>query len=189
MESSQPPSWVAGEERHGSCGSDGPGAEGSEEVQLRGEPFRLRALGPSGSGRYWEVLVSWPGDAGTRGFCFSSSSGGWRQIGADARLADAITPLVRWWQDVDGDGLPELVVRSTLELEPGASLDHAAVSAAAYDRDGDSFVLDPGSTRTLRAAIAQAYRAAAERPESSRALREHCELAAERLAQSASCVR
>jgi hypothetical protein len=153
----------------------------SDASPQHGQPFTVHAAGPGGSGRYWEVLVSWQGAEGLRGFCLSTASSGWRQIGADQRLVQAITPLVRWTQDVDGDGQPELVLRSTLEFAEDASLDETCITASAYDLDGEGFVLDPGSTRVVRAKLAQAYGEAAARPEAG-AQREHYARAAQRLA-------
>jgi hypothetical protein len=188
LESSLPPRWLAGEERHGPCDSDEERGEALMVVTERAavDPFTLRAAGPSGSGHHWEVAVSWPSQEGTRGFCFLTSSSGWRQIGADKRLAESIRPLIEWLQDVDGDGRQELVVRSTLELSGAASLDEVAITLAAYDRAGDRFELDAGSTRTLREKLAQAYQVAADRSETQPKEREHFERAAARL-RSASC--
>jgi hypothetical protein len=188
LESSLPPRWLAGEQRRGPCDL---GGERAEDVTLATEraaadPFTIRAEGPSGSGRYWEVAVSWSSQAGTRGFCFLTSSSGWRQIGADQRLAESIRPLIEWLQDVDGDGRQELVVRSTLELSDEASLDEVAITLAAYDRAGDRFELDAGSTRALRIELAQAYQLAADRSQAQTKEREHFGRAAARL-RSAAC--
>jgi hypothetical protein len=188
LESSLPPRWLAGEERRGPCDL---GTERGEEVTVATEraaadPFTIRAAGPSGSGRYWEVAVSWPSQSGTRGFCFLTSSSGWRRIGANQRLAESIRPLIEWLQDVDGDGHQELVVRSALELSDEASLDEVAITLAAYDRAGDRFELDAGSTRALRAKLAHAYQLAADRSETQAKEREHFGRAAARL-RSAAC--
>jgi hypothetical protein len=186
--SSLRPRWLAGEERRGPCDANG---ESREEVTVVTEraapdPFTIRAEGPSGSGRYWKVAVSWPSQEGTRGFCFLTSSAGWRQIGADKRLAEAIRPLIEWLQDVDGDGRQELVVRSTLELSDAASLDDIAIMLAAYDRAGDHFELDAASTRALRAKLAHAYQVAADRSDPQSKERAHFGRAAARL-RTASC--
>ncbi len=123
--------------------------------------FRVSYAGPSGSGRYWDVAVSTGPQA--RGFCFQTSTVGWRMVGGDPVLAKRMLKLIRWVQDVDGDGHDELVVRDSFPLSTDASLASYGITAFAYDLLGDQFVLDAASTGSLQREIAAAYEQAVGR--------------------------
>jgi hypothetical protein len=136
-------------------------------------PFTLTHTGPSGSGRYWEVGVSFESQGHIAGFCLMTSTEGWRRVGGNVDLGRRLGWLIRWVQDVDGDGGDELVVPSSFAVSgPGDPMDEA-ITVVVYDRQERGFVVDENSTRMLRAKIADAYAEAARIPWIDWDYREH----------------
>ena len=149
--------------------------------------FTLSYAGPTGSGRYWDVGVSFrAGHRRLKGFCFVTSTVGWRHVGGNRALADRVNAQIGWLQDVDGDGHQELVVRSSFDVTAGASLSDTAITASAFDFAGDRFVLDVAATSALRSKIADAYRDAAAAKNVRAEDRQHY-LRAERLLRKSAC--
>ena len=128
-------------------------------------PFAVSASGPSGSGRYSVLGVSFQSKGQLHGFCLLTSTVGWRRVGGNRYLAKALLPLIKYTQDVDGDGDTEFVVRSSTPVFEDAGLSEQVMSVTAYKRRGGAFERDDESTSKLREQIAHAYRvvAASER--------------------------
>jgi hypothetical protein len=88
------------------------GLDSLKWVRHSGAGFELfvHADGPGGSGRYWQIAVGHGpqgATAPTKGFCFETSTLGWRTL---QKFEDKPIP---WAEDVDGDGDPELIVWSS----------------------------------------------------------------------------
>lgn len=145
------------------CELDPEGDDVMQEVgKTAAAAFRVTYAGPSGSGRFWTVAVS-TGAEDVRRCCFDTTTVGWRMVAGDSVLARPLSTLIRWVQDVDGDGDDELVVRASFPLHSEASLASYGLTVFAYDLLSDRFVLDAPSTRTLQQQIAEAYERAALR--------------------------
>ena len=171
MQGTVPPSWLPWDTEHGPCNMDKNGHlnkdkgsdVGFENGRSAHGPFTVTSKGPSGSGRYWEVGVTFPSRDGIRGFCFTTTSVGWRHVGSNHSLAAKLGKLVlEWTNDVDGDGQQELVVRSSFPLSESEGLSEWAMSAAVYDRVKNSFVYNRERSHGLNLKIADAYRSAAK---------------------------
>ena len=170
LTAANPPAWLPGEDEQGPCQMDEQGhlvgdefSDVSHEVgNSAGSEFDVSYYGPSGSGRYWGVGLSLLQDGVLHGFCFSTSTVGWRYIGGDNELASALVPLIAWIQDVDVDGNQEFVIRSSFDLGGGDRGDYA-ITATAYDLQAGQMILDKNSTQVLRFRIADAYQAAQRR--------------------------
>jgi len=195
LASSVPPAWLPSEEGEGPCAGgwrdpdvDEPGSESTVVSGRSSEgPFTVTFAGPTGSGRYWEARVTFPSRAGVRGFCFVTSTVGWRHVGGDRPLARRLLALLgSWVRDVDGDGRDELIVPSSVPLSPGASLLDHAMTATVFQRVADRFVLDARGTLALRRQIGRAYRerAASTDHPPARDDRDHFRQAARLLARS-----
>jgi hypothetical protein len=146
--------WLPGEFDEGTCEPiAGPPFQqgGAADYELQ-----VWADGPGGSGRYWEVtvgLAGQPGSAASRGFCFMTTTVGWRTLQG---FRDGPLP---WVEDVDGDGRPELVVWNSFPLDASESPAAQAIAAWAYDVESPGrLVLDVESSRKLAHEIAGAYR-------------------------------
>ncbi|HMF43878.1 MAG TPA: hypothetical protein VKQ32_24560 [Polyangia bacterium] len=95
MRASTPPAWLSGEEQKGACEMDRrgqlPRQRGAALTVKLGQspdgPFTVSLVGPQGSGRTWSVGVSFQSPAGLRGFCFLTSTVGWRHVGGNDALA------------------------------------------------------------------------------------------------------
>ena len=109
----------------------------------------------------------------------SPSSG--EQTTATAHLCPACNAPA----DVDGDGRQELVVPSSFPLSSEADPSEYGITASAYDRLDDKFVLDENSTRTLRLKIADAYREAGESTQAKKEDRDHYTEVAQQLRKAA----
>lgn len=151
--------WMNGEEFHGPC----------ETVSFHGwmrsqaETFALfvHAEGPSGSGRYWTVTVG----LGNRndsmpfhGFCFTTSTVGWRTLRQYKRL-----PLP-WMNDLDGNGRPELIVWSSFALTQEANYAEYGLMAWVYQvTTAGKIALDWRLTCKMAQNLATAYRSSSGR--------------------------
>lgn len=115
----------------------------------------VSSRGPSGSGRYWEVTVGLA-DKGEqhphRGFCLQTSTVGWRTLPQPA------TVPVRWLDDQDGDGKPELIIWDSFPLAEEASQAEYGLVAWVYQAGPDGrFAIDWASSRRLARQLAAAY--------------------------------
>jgi hypothetical protein len=111
--------------------------------------------GPLGSGRYWTVTIGLaiPGaDTPDRGLCLSTSTIGWRtlqQFGSG--------PL-RWLDDIDEDGHPEVVIWDSFQLSDEPIPPSFGLVAWAYDLSNeDSLSIDWDSSRNIARQLARAY--------------------------------
>lgn len=110
--------------------------------------------GPEGSARFWLVRVDVVArDAPERGLCFITSTAGWRT------MAGQWPAPIRFVEDQDADGAPELVLWSSLPLGEGGTNLETALIAWIYEFEEGVFRLDPALTRARAAALADAYRA------------------------------
>ncbi len=144
-------------------------------------PFRVRSVGPEGSGRYWTIDVALDLGGASSGFCLSTSTVGWRQVYGSNELANELVTRILRVQDADGDGVDEFVLPSSFEL--GQSLSETAITATAFERTSDGMQLDRTSTNLLRTAIAKSYRRAADLATTSARHKTHYRAAAEFLDQ------
>ncbi len=112
--------------------------------------------GPTGSGRYWTVAVGIgnKNDIGpSRGFCFMTSTVGWRTLREYKR-----TPLP-WTEDLDGDGKPELIVWSSFPLSKNASYAEYGLMAWVYQVNAKGkFTIDWELSCKMARELAGAYR-------------------------------
>jgi hypothetical protein len=181
IQATVPPTWLPDEEREGGCDMDQQGrlsfdaanedgrSELTVEIGRAAEgPFVVSQIGPSGSGRFWDIGVSFKEGAKVFGFCLVTETWAWRYIGGNRSLAQRMSQLIRPLQDIDRDRIDELVIAQSVNAHDGSEcLEGGActLSATAYDRRGRTFVVDAASTRTLRREMADAYgRAAAAKP-------------------------
>jgi hypothetical protein len=177
VQATAPPTWLPGEETEGDCGMDQEGRlpfdasnedDRSELTVHTGRtadgPFVVSQKGPSGSGHFWEIGVSFKEGAKVFGFCLLTETWAWRYIGLNRSLAERMSPLIRPIQDIDGDRIDGLVIAQSVNAHDGSEClegGECTISATAYDRRGQTFVVDDASTRTLRRVMADAYRRAA----------------------------
>jgi hypothetical protein len=154
--------WLEGEAFQGTC----------KKVPLNGwikHPFQefdlmVYADGPSGSGRYWAIMVGITSkDQGIprRGFCLETSTVGWRTLQAFKGLS------LPWIGDRDGDGKPELIIWESFPLGKNASMAEYGLAAWVYqvDRNGKCKI-DWDLSRKMAGEIAAAYRKPLEPPDS-----------------------
>jgi hypothetical protein len=183
IQATVPPTWLPGEETEGDCDMDQQGRlpfdaanedDHSELTVAIGRtadgPFVVSQKGPSGSGHFWETGVSFKEGAKVFGFCLLTETSAWRHIGRNRSLAERMSPLIRPIQDVDRDRIDELVIAQSVNAHDGSEClegGECTISATAYDRRGQTFVVDAASTRTLRREMADAYSRAARRGRSS----------------------
>ena len=130
----------------------------------------VHADGPSGSGRYWRITVGFAAknrNAPTSGVCLSATTIGWRT------LQSFKTPI-RWVEDKDGDGDPELVLWESFSLEEDPTALEFGLMAWVYKSDTlGALALDIGLSRSMAGEIALAYRAPKDNTDSRlNALRE-----------------
>lgn len=143
---------------------EGEGATGKCNVahkgfaKLSGKTFALlvHADGPSGSGRYWNVTVGVGKRVErkpTRGFCFMTSTVGWRT------LQEFHKPL-RWIDDQDGKGRPELIIWNSFPLrgEDSTSADYGLMAWVFQVDAKGRFTIDWMLSRRLAGELAAAYR-------------------------------
>lgn len=118
--------WLEGEDFDGPCDT----VSATDWVRLPTKTFDLfiHTDGPSGSGRFWTVTIGLAGkrqEGPARGLCFMTSTAGWETL---QRFKN--TPLP-WADDLDGNGVPELIVWSSFALsEDGSPGDHGLVAWA-----------------------------------------------------------
>lgn len=89
----------------------------------------VSANGPSGSGRYWNLVVGIAKPQQRkpiRGICLTASTLGWRTLQAYAGL-----PL-KWIDDLDGDGKAELIVWDSFSIGAGDLLGEYGLTAWVY---------------------------------------------------------
>ena len=158
-----PPSgltWLSGETSSGPCD----GVPPDQWIRATSKSLDLWVYpdGPQGSGRYWTVTVGLGRKEDTspvRGACFMTRTVGWRTL---QHFKDA--PLL-WSDDLDVDGVPELVIWSSFPLvrEPTES-DHGLV-AWVYQADPvmRQFTVDWKLSRNMAGQLAAAYREPLER--------------------------
>ena len=173
LEVARPARWVTGD-RGFPCG-DGETEGPVERLAAKNGTFTVSVAGPSGSGHYWTAQVALPARSG---FCLSTSTVGWRHVGGTRPLALRLAPLIRWVQDVDGDGVDELVVPTSIPLRPESSLSDYVVSVTVYDYGPQRFSPNASKTRALEERIARAYYDASRRTDVPAATRDHFRRAA-----------
>jgi hypothetical protein len=152
-------------------------------------PFTVSETEPQGSGHYFDVGVTFKVGTTLHGFCLTTATTGWRHVGSNRKLALALVPLIRPVQDVDGDRRDELVIAGSINVLDGSPCGEGPdciMWATAFDRRGRAFVVDAGSTRTLRANMARAYGRAAAAKRVDAEDRKHYAGAAALLAKLAS---
>jgi hypothetical protein len=147
--------WLPGEPDRGSCDVAPPHGWTPQPAGSR-DPF-VYADGPEGSGRYWTVVVGAADSSGaepTRGACLRTSTVGWRTLQRFDRL-----PLP-WRDDLNRDGVAELIVWESFPLRDGASAAEFGLAAWVYRQAApDSLVVDWALSREMAREIARAYRA------------------------------
>lgn len=115
--------------------------------------------GPRGSGRFWDVVVGAARRGGgrpARGLHLTTSTAGWRTLGAFAR-----TPLP-WLEDLDGDGAAEFILWDSFPLGDDAA-GAAGLVAWVYRRAArDTLALDRELSRGLIRELVAAYRPPAD---------------------------
>ncbi len=167
MVATTPPTWLPGFETQGPCDMDADGLiapdEYTETEHESGKAsegtFDLSYKGPAGSGRYWDVGLSFDDGDGRQGFCLLTSTVGWRHLGTNRELASTVSKAM-WIQDVDADGDDELIIPESVQAGSHGSNSKDAIVLTAYDRVKQGFVLDVESTLALRASIGDAYQKA-----------------------------
>ncbi len=146
--------WLEGEGFQGTCEAV------AIDPWIR-HPFRefdllVYADGPSGSGRYWIIMVGMTKKDQAipqRGFCFSTSTVGWRTLQEYKGL-----PLP-WIGDRDGDGKPELIIWESFPLSEDASMAEYGLVAWVYQVDqSGKCKIDWDQSRKMAGEIAAAYR-------------------------------
>jgi len=112
--------------------------------------------GPAGSGRFWSVTVGVAASQSpkpSRGVCISTSTVGWRTLQRHSK-----GPL-RWLDDVDDDGIPEVILWDSFPLRDDASMAEYALMAWVYRLVSvDSLVIDWDLSRELARSIEKEYR-------------------------------
>jgi hypothetical protein len=146
--------WLENEDFEGNCDA----VPDTAWMAYRGRYITLyvHADGPEGSGRYWNITVGLSSADQTRperGFCFITSTAGWRTL-----MEYDKTPLT-WVEDENGDGEPELVIWDSFQISDAAATDHYGLVAWIYrvDRQGNC-IIDWDLSRRKAFDIAVAYR-------------------------------
>jgi len=112
--------------------------------------------GPSGSGRYWKVIVG-IADSGkqspSRGVCFTTTTIGWRTLQSFNNL-----PL-KWIDDKDKDGQPEIIIWDSFPLHREATNAEYGMIAWVYEfSKNNEFTINWLLTKEIAKEIASAYR-------------------------------
>lgn len=153
---------VGGSSSSGTC--DVPAADAWTVARTPSFALFVHADGPGGSGRYWTVTVGvGPPDAAEprRGFCLVTTTIAWRRLiaGLQARNRQESprTPL-RWLEDADGDGRPELVLWDSFRLSDEALPIESGLVAWVYEADSAGwFAIDWSATHALARELALLY--------------------------------
>jgi hypothetical protein len=123
--------WLENEEFQGVCDE----IPDTGWIRYPGKEFNMyiHTDGPEGSGRFWNVSVGFSAKSVTkpeRGFCFITSTIGWRTL----RKFDQT--LLKWVNDEDADGKPELVIWDSFPLsEESQSMAEFGLMAWVYQVD------------------------------------------------------
>lgn len=127
-------------------------------LRLPAKTFDLlvHADGPAGSGRYWTVTIALAKKAQRtpeRGFCFVTSTVGWRT------LQNFDRPLA-WITDQDHDGKPELIIWDSFAMKGDQSMSgNFGLVAWIYQVDArGQFTIDWKLSRKAAGELAAAYR-------------------------------
>jgi hypothetical protein len=111
--------------------------------------------GPTGSGRYWTISIALKSKVKTeplRGFCFTTSTVGWRTLPESAKF-----PL-KWVEDRDGDGKPELIIWDSFTLREEATMAEYGLIGWVYQVNQRGLCrIDWNLSRKLAGEIAAAY--------------------------------
>jgi hypothetical protein len=144
--------WLEGEGFEGTCDS----VPDTAWTRWSSKDFDLCVFadGPGGSGRFWTITVGLSKKHESRperGFCFETSTVGWRTLRYEGSL--------RWIDDRDGDGKPELIIWDSFPLHEEASMAEYGLVAWVYQVQGNGrFQLDWKLTRAMAAELASSYR-------------------------------
>jgi len=126
----------------------------------KGLSIYAAASGPNGSGRIWSISVGLSSVEETRpgrGICFRTTTIGWRTL----RNLDQ-APL-KWLDDEDGDGAPELIIWDSFPLADEPTAADYAIVAWVYRINATGMIrLDWDLSRRKAAEIALAYRSPLE---------------------------
>ena len=150
--------WAEGAEPGNGC-EDVPAGKWSRQPS---GPFDLLvyADGPSGSGRYWKVMIGITKRSQSkpiRGICLITSTVGWRTLQQWKK-----TPLA-WLDDLDGDGESELIIWNSFPLREEASMAEFGLMAWVYRvNSANSVAIDWHLSRKMAKAIAVSYRSTLE---------------------------
>lgn len=146
--------WLEGQEFQGDC--DTVAADKWERSPSKTFDLFVYVDGPSGSGRYWVVTVgvaSKHEKNPSRGFCFMTSTVGWRTLQQYKKL-----PLP-WIKDLDGDKRPELIIWDSFPMSEQASLAEYGLIAWVYQVDvRGRLTIDWRLSRKMAREIATTYR-------------------------------
>lgn len=147
--------WLPGEDRDGKC--DIVPAKKWNRSPSGSVDLFVYSDGPSGSGRYWTVIVGvgarrqWEP---TRGVCFTTSTAGWRTL---QRFKDGPLP---WLEDLDHDGKAEFIIWDSFALHKEATMAELGLTAWVYRLTPEnSLIIDWDLSRKIAREIAAAYRA------------------------------
>ena len=146
--------WLDGDELSGGCGN----VPAEKWIRNSSGSFDLfvYANGPSGSGRYWKVMIGVARRQHSkpiRGVCLRTSTVGWRTLQRYKRA-----PLA-WLDDLDKDGKAEFILWSSFPLREDASLAEYGLMAWVYRVDSEnSLAIDWELSRKMAREIAKAYR-------------------------------
>jgi hypothetical protein len=146
--------WLDGDDLSGGCGNV------PAEKWIRNSSGSLDlfvyANGPSGSGRYWKVVIGVARRQQSkpiRGVCLRTSTVGWRTLERYKRA-----PLA-WLDDLDKDGKAEFILWSSFPLREDTSLPEYGLMAWVYRVDSEnSLAIDWELSRKMAREIAEAYR-------------------------------
>jgi hypothetical protein len=151
--------WLKGEALDGPCDPVSP----DRWVRASSKTFDLWTYpdGPQGSGRFWTLTVGLGGREErnpVRGTCLTTRTAGWRTL---QRFKDS--PL-SWSEDLDVDGVPELVVWSSFPLVEDPTEAEFGLVAWVYQVDPavGQFAVDWKLSRNMAGQLAAAYRAPLE---------------------------
>ena len=111
----------------------------------------VQAIGPSGSGHFWSVVIALDTPAHPHA-CFEASTVGFRTL---APVAGQVPP-VKWFVDLNGNGERELILWERLSW--GNYETANALFPIVYVLDGTELVRRDDLAAGLRAKIAVAYR-------------------------------
>jgi hypothetical protein len=154
--------WLKGEDFDGPCDAVSP----ENWVRAPSKAFDLWTypVGPEGSGRFWTLTVGLGGHEErnpVRGTCLMTTTAGWRTL---QRFNDSPLP---WADDLDVDGVPELVVWSSFPLSEEPTQAEFGLVAWVYQVDParGQFAVDWKLSRKIAGQLAAAYRAPFENDE------------------------